>query len=83
MCPSFDPELPWAETSELPFRKNTSPPSFIQLSKVLMVKFILCSGKTLLIRGKKSVNLKGKKDRGLLFQALYSIESRNPPSFSR
>lgn len=53
MCPSFDPELPWAETSELPFWKNISPPSFTQLPNVLMVKFILCSGKTSSDKGKK------------------------------
>lgn len=82
MCPSFDLELPWAETSELPFWKNISF-SFTQLCNVLMVEFIPCSGKTSSDRGRKSVNLKDKKDRGLPFQALYSTEHINPHSFSR
>lgn len=67
MCLSFDPELPWAETSELPFWKNTSPLSFTQLSNVLMVKFILCSGKTSSDKGKKECKPQRQKRQGSSF----------------
>lgn len=68
VCPSFDPELPWAETSELPFWKSASLPSFTQLSHVLMGIFILCSGKTSRDKGKKQCKAqREKEDRGLPF----------------
>lgn len=67
VCP-FDPELPWAETSELPFWKNASPPPFTQLSHVLMGISILCSGKTSRDKGKKQCKAqREKEDRGLPF----------------
>lgn len=74
MYPSFDPELPWAETFELPLWKNTS--YFTQLSNVLMVKFILCSGKTSSDKGKKEWKLQRQKRQrpsfpGLLVYRVY------------
>lgn len=68
MYPSFDPELPWAETFELPLWKNTS--YFTQLSNVLMVKFILCSGKTSSDKGKKEWKLQRQKRQRLSFPGL-------------
>lgn len=68
MCPSFDPKLPWAETFEFPLWKNTS--YFTQLSNVLMVKFILCSGKNSSDKGKKECKLQRQKRHRSSFPGL-------------
>lgn len=78
MCAPFDPELPSAETFELPPWKN--PSSFTQLSGVLVVKFILCSGKTSSDKGKKECKPQRQKRQRSFFPD--TIKSINPPNFS-